>query len=71
MDYIYSNARSIIRGWKEKWNRNNSLSSAQNVEDATGDYPDSKLYVSRSKVEKTMTEDELIIEAINNPQHIW
>lgn len=71
MDYIYTNARSIIRGWKEKWNRNNNLKSAQNVEDATGEYPDSKLYVSRSVAEKTLNENQLIQDSINKPQHIW
>ncbi len=66
-----NNRTSIIRNWKEQWNRNNNLKSAQKVEQATSQYPDSKLYVSKSEYEATLTEDELIEEAIKSNQPIY
>jgi len=40
MDYVYTNARSIIRGWKEKFKDNLNAFWARKVYNATGEYPD-------------------------------
>ncbi len=60
-----NNRTAIIRNWKERWARNKDVKSAQKVEQAIGEYPDSKLYVSKS-VEIEGTEDELIEYALIN-----
>ncbi len=64
-----NNRTAIIRNWKEQWNRNNNLKSAQKVEQATSQYPDSKLYVSKSEYVATLTEDELTQFYIENPNY--
>ena len=72
MDYVYTNARSIIRNWKAQWHKYQNVKSAQNVEKVTGEYPDSDQYVSPNvEIENPKSELELIEESIKNNTPIY
>lgn len=64
------NKTSIIKGWIKKYYKTRWIGFAQWVENSTGDYPDDPLYVSENE-KPERTEDDMILEALKNNQHIF
>jgi hypothetical protein len=69
MDYVYTNARSIIRGWKEKFKDNLNAFWARKVYNATGEYPDG-IESLGNDVGGVNDEIERIEESIKSKQQI-
>lgn len=77
MEYVYNNSRSIVRGWKELFQRTKNPNIARKIEIVTGETPDwsdkdcEEKPIKYIKSHNELTEDELIQESIKNNTQIY